>query len=99
MILLSVPDTGCHLGTQCLTPQDHLCIHSRSCSVSGGLVVHYELLPMGKTITADLYSLQLKPVQQALKQKEPALVNHKGVLFLQDNARLHLVFHCFHHGL
>ncbi|XP_076057162.1 histone-lysine N-methyltransferase SETMAR-like [Oratosquilla oratoria] len=38
-------------------------------------------------VTGDLYSQELKRVQQALRQKEPALVNRKGVLFLHDNAR------------
>src|SRR5215813_7550181 len=54
-------------------------------------IVHYELLRMGQTVTADLYSQQLERVQQALEQKEPALVNRKGVLFLHDNARPHVV--------
>ena len=53
-------------------------------------VVHYELLPTGQTVTAVLYSQQLERVQQALQQKEPALVNRKGVLFLHDNARPHI---------
>ncbi|GFY45936.1 uncharacterized protein TNIN_212181 [Trichonephila inaurata madagascariensis] len=47
-------------------------------------VVHYELLPTGQTVIADLYSQQLEHVQQALHQKEPALVNRKGVLILHD---------------
>ena len=53
-------------------------------------VVHYELLPTGQTVTAVLYSQQLERVQQALQQKEPALVNRKVVLFLHDNARPHI---------
>ncbi|GFT41604.1 histone-lysine N-methyltransferase SETMAR [Trichonephila clavipes] len=53
-------------------------------------VVHYELLPTGQTVTADLYSQQLERVQWALHQKEPALVNRKGVLLLYDNARPHV---------
>ena len=57
---------------------------------TGHQVVHYELLPMGQTVTGDLYSQQLERVQQALRQKEPALVNRKGVLFLHDNARPHV---------
>ena len=40
-------------------------------------VVHYELLPTGQMVTALLYSQQLERVQQALRQKEPALVNRK----------------------
>ena len=57
---------------------------------TGRRVVHYELLPTGQTVTGDLYSQQLEHVQQALPQKESALVNRKGVLFLHDNARLHV---------
>ncbi|GFY35292.1 histone-lysine N-methyltransferase SETMAR [Trichonephila clavipes] len=50
-------------------------------------VVHYELQPTGQTVTGDLYSQQLERVQQALHQKEPALVNGKGIMLLHDNAR------------
>ncbi|GFY56452.1 histone-lysine N-methyltransferase SETMAR [Trichonephila inaurata madagascariensis] len=53
-------------------------------------VVQYELRPTGQTVTADLYSQQLERVQQALHQKEPALVNRKGALLLHDNARPHV---------
>ena len=53
-------------------------------------MVHYELLTTGQAITGDLYSQQLERVQQALRLKEPALVNRKGVLFLHDNARPHV---------
>src|SRR5215813_10583479 len=42
---------------------------------------------MGQMVTADLYSQQLERVQQ----KEPALVNHKGVLFLHYNAGPHVM--------
>ncbi|GFV96922.1 histone-lysine N-methyltransferase SETMAR [Trichonephila clavipes] len=38
-------------------------------------------------VTTDLYSQQFERVQQAVHQKEPALVNRKGVLLLNDNAR------------
>lgn len=75
MTLLSVLDIGCHRGTPCVTPQDHVYTHARSCAVTGGLVGHYELLPSGQTITANLYSQYLERVEQALKQKEPVLVN------------------------
>ncbi|GFU42684.1 histone-lysine N-methyltransferase SETMAR [Trichonephila clavipes] len=53
-------------------------------------VVHYELLPTGQTVTADLYSQQSERVQRVLHQKEPALVNRKSVLLLHDNARPHV---------
>ncbi|GFY59949.1 histone-lysine N-methyltransferase SETMAR [Trichonephila inaurata madagascariensis] len=45
---------------------------------------------MGQTVTEDLYSPQLERVQQALHQKDTALVNRKDVLLLHDNARLHV---------
>ncbi|GFY17130.1 histone-lysine N-methyltransferase SETMAR [Trichonephila clavipes] len=53
-------------------------------------VVHYEMLPTGQMVTAHLYSQQLERVQQALHQKEQALVNRKSVLLLHDNVRLHV---------
>ncbi|KAF2345186.1 Transposase type 1, partial [Trinorchestia longiramus] len=75
-----------------LTPQDRLCTYARLCFVwwTGRQVVHYVLLPTGQTVTGDLYSQQLKRVQQTLRQKEPALVNRKGVHFLHDNSRPHV---------
>ncbi|GFU05274.1 transposase [Trichonephila clavipes] len=53
-------------------------------------VVHYELLPTGQTVTTDLYSQQLEHVQQALHQKEIALVNRKGVQLFPYNTRPHV---------
>jgi len=53
-------------------------------------VVHYELIPPGKTITADLYLQQLQRVHRALRQKKPTLVNRKDVLVLHDNAKSHV---------
>lgn len=38
MTLPSVPDIDCYNKTLCLTPQDILCAHARSCSVSGALI-------------------------------------------------------------
>lgn len=52
-------------------------------------IVHFELLPSGQTITAEIYSAQLNRVSVALSQKQPALANRKGVVFHQDNARPH----------
>ena len=52
-------------------------------------IVHYELLPSGQTITAEIYSVQLDRVSVALHQKQAALANRKGVVFHQDNARPH----------
>ena len=52
-------------------------------------IVHYELLPSGQTITAEIYSAQLDRVSVALHQKQAGLANRKGVVFHQDNARPH----------
>lgn len=49
--------------------------------------VEYELLPTLRPITADLYWQHLVHVQQALKQKEPALLNRKDALLIHDNVR------------
>ena len=51
--------------------------------------VHFELLNRGQTMTGELYSQQLEPVHRAMQTKEPALINRKGVVSLQDNARPH----------
>lgn len=52
-------------------------------------VIHFELLPPNATINAQVYCQQLERLNQALKKKRPALVNRKGVMFHQDNARPH----------
>ncbi|XP_065664771.1 histone-lysine N-methyltransferase SETMAR-like [Hydra vulgaris] len=52
-------------------------------------IVHYELLPSGQNITAEIYSAQLDRVSVALHQKQAALANRKGVVFYQDYARSH----------
>ena len=63
----------------------------KTCWWTGLQMVHYELLPTGQTITGDLYSQQLEHAQQALRQKEPSLVNRKGILFFHGNTRPHVV--------
>ena len=52
-------------------------------------IIHFELLGMNQTITAEVYCQQLQRLKTALEQKRPALINRKGVLFHQDNARPH----------
>lgn len=52
-------------------------------------IVHWELLPRGTTINAEVYCEQLERVQDALRRRRPALVNRKGVILLHDNARPH----------
>lgn len=51
--------------------------------------MHFELVPDGKTINTDLYSLQLQRVQDALRSRYPALVNRKRIILQQDNAKPH----------
>lgn len=81
MMLLSVPNSEYHQGTVFLTPKDHLDTHGRSYSVSGGLVVHEELVPTGQTLTANLKQ-QMGRMKYPLNQKEPVFFNCKDVLFL-----------------
>jgi hypothetical protein len=50
----------------------------------------YELLRPNKTINSEVYCQQLDRVNERLKEKRPHLVNRKGVVFHQDNARLHV---------
>jgi hypothetical protein len=51
---------------------------------------YYELLGPNKTINSEVYSQQLDLVNECLKEKRPHLVNRKGVIFHQDNARPHV---------
>jgi histone-lysine N-methyltransferase SETMAR len=50
----------------------------------------YELLRPNKTINSEVYCQQLDRVNEFLKEKRPHLVNRKGVVFYQDNTRLHV---------
>jgi hypothetical protein len=50
----------------------------------------YELLRPKKTINSLVYCQQLDRVNECLKEKRPHLVNIKGVVFHQDNARPHV---------
>ena len=52
-------------------------------------VIHFELVPNGRTIDADLYCAQLDRMYAALRRKYPALVNRKRALMQQDNAKPH----------
>ncbi|XP_015438307.1 PREDICTED: histone-lysine N-methyltransferase SETMAR-like [Dufourea novaeangliae] len=52
-------------------------------------ILHYELLPTNQTITSEVYSAQLERLDRALREKEPALINRKGVILHHDNARSH----------
>ena len=52
-------------------------------------ILHFELLPNNQTITSGVYSAQSERLDQALRRKEPALINRKGVILHHDNARPH----------
>ena len=52
-------------------------------------VVHHEYLKSGETLTAEVYCEQLDRLYDQLKKKRPHLVNRKGVLLQQDNAKPH----------
>ena len=53
-------------------------------------VLYYELLKPGETINSELYCQQLDKLNDAIKIKRPSLINKKGVIFHQDNARPHV---------
>jgi histone-lysine N-methyltransferase SETMAR len=52
-------------------------------------ILHFELVPNGKSINADLYCEQLDRVYDKLAEKYPELVRRKRALFQQDNAKPH----------
>ena len=52
-------------------------------------VIHFELLPNGQTINADLYCAQLDRMYEALSRKYPALINRKRAILQQDNTKPH----------
>lgn len=53
-------------------------------------IVHFEMLPHGETITADLYCEQLTRLSSEIRNKCPILANRKGVILHHDNARPHV---------
>lgn len=52
-------------------------------------VVHYEVLPSGRTIDSTLYCSQLTRLAREISIKRPELANRKGVVFHHDNAKPH----------
>ncbi|GFV27106.1 histone-lysine N-methyltransferase SETMAR [Trichonephila clavipes] len=48
-----------------------------------------KILPDNTTINSELYCHQLDKLNDALRQKRSELINRKGVVFHQDNARPH----------
>lgn len=53
-------------------------------------ILHFELLPDGLAVNAQLYSEQLQRVYDILKARYPALVNRKRALLQHDNAPAHI---------
>lgn len=53
-------------------------------------VIHYELLPDGFSINAELYSQQLDRMYASLQKKYPAVINRRRGLLIQDNAKPHV---------
>ncbi|QQP51269.1 Histone-lysine N-methyltransferase SETMAR [Caligus rogercresseyi] len=51
--------------------------------------IYYELLPNGQTLNSNLYCQQLDRLKGAIAKKRLALVNRRGIVFHQDNARPH----------
>ena len=52
-------------------------------------IIHFEVFMMGQTVTANIYCQQLERLREALITKRPALVNRRGIILQQDNARPH----------
>ncbi|XP_035723709.1 histone-lysine N-methyltransferase SETMAR-like [Vespa mandarinia] len=52
-------------------------------------IVFFEILPDNTIINSEVYCHQLDKLNDALQQKRPELINRKGVVFHQDNARPH----------
>lgn len=52
-------------------------------------VIHFELVPNGQTIDADLFCAQLDRMYEKLGEKYPALINRKRVILQRDNAKPH----------
>jgi len=49
-------------------------------------IVHYELLPPGKTIDSDLYCQQLR-LKRLIQEKWSELINKRNIVFHHDNAK------------
>lgn len=52
-------------------------------------IVYQEFLKSGKTINSNIYCNMLKKVDANLKESQSSLINRKGVIFHQDNAKPH----------
>ena len=52
-------------------------------------ILHFEFVPNGHFIDAELYCQQLERVYVKLKEKYPAVISEKCALLQQDNAKTH----------
>ena len=52
-------------------------------------IVYFELLPKNQTINSNVYCRQLMKLDKEMEGKRPELATRKGVIFCEDNARLH----------
>ncbi|GBP42408.1 Histone-lysine N-methyltransferase SETMAR [Eumeta japonica] len=53
----------------------------------GKSTIHYELLPLSKTINTDVYCQKLTRLQQEVEKKRRKLMNRNGMVFHHVNAR------------
>ena len=60
------------------------------CMVGVKGIVYYELLQQRETVNSERYCQQLQNLNNAIKEKRPALFNRTRILFHQDNARPHI---------
>lgn len=52
-------------------------------------IIYHEFIKLGCTIDSELYCLQINKVHEQLKISHPAVMNRKGPIILQDNAKPH----------
>ncbi|XP_018350293.1 PREDICTED: histone-lysine N-methyltransferase SETMAR-like [Trachymyrmex septentrionalis] len=63
--------------------------HEPAQSTSKADIHQKKLLPDNTTINSEVYCHQLDKLNDSFKQKRPELINRKGIVFHQDNARPH----------
>ena len=52
-------------------------------------IIHHEFLKSGQTVNSDIYCSQIEEVHKKLKDIDPAMINRRRVIILQDNAKPH----------
>ena len=57
---------------------------------SAACLIHYSFLNLGETIISEKYAQQINDMHWKLRHLQPALVNRKRPILLQDNARPHV---------